>query len=524
MGDKHVGRTVRDDGPRADPSVGPSTAVYYVELDGQLGWWTDRLASLIGYTSEELSGKQIDDVLAPEGRRILTELLDAEEPVRRWTGKFGLLGSDDTTVPCHHEIGVVTDGDGEPAGLIAVATASAGEESPVPLGTYRRIIETLGAVVGDLGSAGTQAEVERTVCEGLVDSELYTAAWIGHRDRDGSVTPTVSAGPETDGGAKAGALEGAEEYPPAEETLDAGETRVVRADFSELPESFRSFATANGVASVVSVPVTSGATTDRVLVACSDRVAGFDEVETWAFEQLGRIVGFAVNAAHTERIVLSEPVVELELRLTSTKLPLVGLASDGDVTGRMEWMTRETDGTVVQYFTVDGADTDTVVASVTSADHVRSCTPVGEGDTDLYEIRLAESIVVELLDAGVETREIRVDERGATIVATSPPDTDVRNVLQQVRSVYSGVELVAKRTLDAPDSEEEAPRLRGVSMTDRQLDAIDAAFEAGYFEWPRESTAEEVAEDLGISAATLHYHLRRAEQALVGAFLDAERP
>lgn len=521
MSDKHVGRSVRDDGPRADPSDGTPTAVYYVDADGRLDWWTDRFASLTGYSSEELSSCRLSDVLAADGMRRVRELLDADEPVRRWTGEFCLHRSDGRAVPCRHEVGVVSNGDGEPTGLIAAATVSTAEPSHVPLGTYRRIIETLGAVVGDLGTAGTQAGIERTVCAGLVDSELYTAAWIGHRDRDGSVTPTVSAGPETGGAAKSGALDGAETYPPARETLDTGETRVVREGDPEFPESFRSFAAANDVASVVSVPVRSGATTDRVLVACSDRAAGFDEVETWAFEQLGRIVGFAVNAAHTERIVLSEPVVELELRLANTQLPLVRLAEEEGVTGRMEWMTRETDGTVVQYFTIEGSDAERIVESVTGVDHVRSCTPVGEGDTDLYEIRLSESFVVELLDAGVETQEITVDGSGVTVVATSPPDTDVRNVLQQVGSVYPGVELVAKRTLDGPNGEDD-PRLSGVSLTDRQLDALAAAFEDGYFEWPREATAEEVAAGLDISAATLHYHLRRAERALVDAFLDAE--
>ncbi|PSQ04409.1 hypothetical protein BRC95_08240 [Halobacteriales archaeon QS_5_68_33] len=44
-------------------------------------------------------------------------------------------------------------------------------------------------------------------------------------------------------------------------------------------------------------------------------------------------------------------------------------------------------------------------------------------------------------------------------------------------------------------------------MTDRQREALEAAFRAGYFHWLRDSTAEEVAESLDIASPTLHSHI-----------------
>jgi predicted DNA binding protein len=44
---------------------------------------------------------------------------------------------------------------------------------------------------------------------------------------------------------------------------------------------------------------------------------------------------------------------------------------------------------------------------------------------------------------------------------------------------------------------------------------LTSAYYAGYFEWPRANTAEEVADSLGISPATLHEHLRTAERKLL---------
>ncbi|TKX53860.1 hypothetical protein EXE44_17175, partial [Halorubrum sp. SS7] len=43
-----------------------------------------------------------------------------------------------------------------------------------------------------------------------------------------------------------------------------------------------------------------------------------------------------------------------------------------------------------------------------------------------------------------------------------------------------------------------------------------------YYDWPRDHTAEEIAESLDIASATLHQHLRAAEHALVSSFVDDE--
>ncbi|MFC7230782.1 helix-turn-helix domain-containing protein [Saliphagus sp. GCM10025308] len=52
----------------------------------------------------------------------------------------------------------------------------------------------------------------------------------------------------------------------------------------------------------------------------------------------------------------------------------------------------------------------------------------------------------------------------------------------------------------------------------------------GYFDWPRGSTGEEIAESMGIAAPTMHQHLRRGLQEILRDFFDedgtdqAERP
>ncbi|WP_089881347.1 helix-turn-helix domain-containing protein [Halogeometricum limi] len=53
------------------------------------------------------------------------------------------------------------------------------------------------------------------------------------------------------------------------------------------------------------------------------------------------------------------------------------------------------------------------------------------------------------------------------------------------------------------------------TLTDRQLTVVRAAVERGYYDAPRGTTHERLADELGLSASTVGEHLRRAEAKLV---------
>jgi predicted DNA binding protein len=57
-------------------------------------------------------------------------------------------------------------------------------------------------------------------------------------------------------------------------------------------------------------------------------------------------------------------------------------------------------------------------------------------------------------------------------------------------------------------------------LTDRQETVLRTAFLADYFESPRGSTAEEVADALDITGPTLLYHLRASQRKLLEEFFD----
>lgn len=52
-------------------------------------------------------------------------------------------------------------------------------------------------------------------------------------------------------------------------------------------------------------------------------------------------------------------------------------------------------------------------------------------------------------------------------------------------------------------------------LTPRQRQAYELAHESGYYEWPREASVKDLADDLGVSKTTFLEHLRSAENHLL---------
>ncbi|ELZ61336.1 MULTISPECIES: helix-turn-helix domain-containing protein [unclassified Haloferax] len=60
-------------------------------------------------------------------------------------------------------------------------------------------------------------------------------------------------------------------------------------------------------------------------------------------------------------------------------------------------------------------------------------------------------------------------------------------------------------------------------LTKRQHEALTLAFSGGYYERPRQVTAEQLAEDLDISQPAMSNLLRRGERQLLSETIDAQR-
>lgn len=485
---------------------------YQLSADGDITWWNEQFASVVGYTDEELSQLDAPDLFSTDAWDRFEARLTGSDETTYWTDKIDMVRKDGEQCTHHHTTSLSRNGDGETlTGIVSVAD----EDLP-----RAELLKTVQLATDRVIAAKTREEIEHALCETLGNAGLYRAVWVGE-ERDGRLEAVAAAGPETVSvDAFAGEWTSADEARPALVTAQTGRISTIRdIPNSEHPDGPREFTADHGFHAGCSVPLVADGTIYGVLTSYTDTSDRYGQLEETLLTQLGRVAGLAIGSVQTERLMLSQPRIELELRLKSDTVPVVRFAKETGATGEREWMTQEEDGTTVQYYTIEGAAPERIVTEMENTDNVRSARVV-DADANLYEVRFAESAAGMLLAAGAETRRIELDPDGVTIVATAPEGTDVREILDRIREIYPETELRAKRTLSERGRRDQPAWPDSTELTDKQTEMVEAAFEAGYFEWPRDVTAEDLAERLDISAATLHYHLRRAQRQLVEAYLD----
>ena len=62
---------------------------------------------------------------------------------------------------------------------------------------------------------------------------------------------------------------------------------------------------------------------------------------------------------------------------------------------------------------------------------------------------------------------------------------------------------------------------RGGTLSARQAEVVELALDHGYFEWPRETDAETLADSLGVASTTLLQHLRKGHGRVLEAMFDS---
>ncbi|MFQ5986478.1 MAG: methylated-DNA--[protein]-cysteine S-methyltransferase [Thermoplasmata archaeon] len=97
--------------------------------------------------------------------------------------------------------------------------------------------------------------------------------------------------------------------------------------------------------------------------------------------------------------------------------------------------------------------------------------------------------------------------------------------LQEVQALFPDARLLSKRAVTNGSAVREAlgSPLFLPNLTKKQARALQAAFDAGYYELPRRVTMDEVSPALNITRSTFQEHLHRAERHLVRAMLPLIR-
>jgi len=216
---------------------------------------------------------------------------------------------------------------------------------------------------------------------------------------------------------------------------------------------------------------------------------------------------------------------EIELQVDNQECFFVRASEETSCRLTLEHLVNRSDGNLLEFFAVDGVDPGRVVGMATEVPAITEARVV-RNDPDGGLVQLVVSgpcVTTTLADAGAVTQAVAASEGTGRIVASVPPHADVRTVVETFRSRHDGSELLASRQDSAVPVRTEQG-VRGTladRLTDRQLETLRTAYLSGYFEWPRESTAEECAAALDISQPTFSQHMRAAQNAISACLFES---
>ena len=387
-----------------------------------------------------------------------------------------------------------------------------------------RISTVAGEVIDTLVEAPSRDAVEREVCDQLVDSELYCGAWIAERTGEGSLSARTSAGDAEASLERIDELAGTDDW-PIRRAVRTGEvqTETDVPTNETVPEPIREAAREDGVGSALAVPISHSESIYGVLTVLADREEAFSDGERAMFSLLGETIGFTIMAVKNRQLLFADTVVELEFRIDGGGTFSFDLSERYDCTISLEWAGTTSNGRTVQYVTVDGLDGETVLAEAHTHDSIEECRLIHDGARRCtIEMQLSESGVRTLANYGATIRDVTVEDGVGTCLIEVSQEADVREIAEALTVIYENTELVARREIDRPVRTAVERRDRIFDrLTDRQLTTLRLAYYSGFFDWPRESTGEEIAEAMDVSPPTMHQHLRKALKTVLGEFFEA---
>jgi len=101
-----------------------------------------------------------------------------------------------------------------------------------------------------------------------------------------------------------------------------------------------------------------------------------------------------------------------------------------------------------------------------------------------------------------------------------PSPQPLGKIVDQLETVGESVSLSCLVGAQSADGADPTVVDRG-RLTDRQREVLEIAYSMGYFAYPREADASQVAEALDISRSTFAEHLATAQHRLLAGVLDS---
>ena len=379
-------------------------------------------------------------------------------------------------------------------------------------GRLKRVVGAVSDVGEVIADAGGPEEVQAGVVSCLADSAAYEGAWVARREhhRDG-IAIAARAGAEIDRTATV--------------TLESLVHQAIQSSTSMVAPVGSRNGNGGSPAQFAAIPVTDGATDHGALVVLAEDREAFDGTEREALRDLGRRIGFSITAVKHRRLLSEDTVLRLAVSYDDSDAVFVDLSRSLGCSVTLEGVVPAESGDIVSFVRVEDGTPGTILEHVAAAEATEDARLIRSFEEEaLIEVVLPETSPVGVfVGHGGKIVDLTVSDGRARLVGEFPPGLDIRKVIEAFGETYPSVELHSKQERAEPtDAGLAVKKALEDDLTDKQRSVLRGAYHSGYFEWPRGSTAEELADSMDVSSPTLHNHLRRAQQKLVGTALDEE--
>ncbi|WP_418285073.1 bacterio-opsin activator domain-containing protein [Halorubrum sp. DTA46] len=393
------------------------------------------------------------------------------------------------------------------------------------LEAFNRLYGISQDVIHALITESTREDLERAVCERLVEADAYDFAWIGEVNHStGRFTRRDSAPADCGFDIATIPFDGETDAErPEASAVRTQEVRVVQ-DIETAPEfeHRREQMRACGYRTMVAIPVAYGDVCYGILAIYDESPNAFSNIDHENLSRLGQNIGHAITAVERKDALTSETVLQLTFSQDGETDALVAASAQG-WTLEFEHLIR-TDPGILAFGGVEGISQDEfreVVDRSTLVTDLRILSP----ESDTYEIELVmnwgEELVPALAKHGAFVTGISIADGELQFVVDVPPRRDKHHLVALVQDHYPDATLRAQWTVprDNPAIADFHLAFEN-QLPKKQRAVLKTAFHAGYFDWPRKSTGEEVAELLGVTQATFSEHFRAAERTLFEAVFE----
>lgn len=382
-------------------------------------------------------------------------------------------------------------------------------------------------------SADSRDGIVETVCDRITDLEVVEFAWVGESSPDpGTLTPSAWGGKDRSYlDMRDFPIEGPATAEPALEAAQTGEMvhvpNIVRADDTG---EWGTAALQQGYRSVLSVPLGYDESLYGVLVIYAGTQNVFDGAFREVLVELGDLVGLGLNTLDRRDALLGRRHITVELGVGANPddgEPFLRLADRLDCTVEVARILPREDETLV-YAACSNVTTRRMngvvedIPSIASVRRIRGTDPC-DSEPCLFEFLASDlGLVSRLADRGIRSHTVAFERGRGRVVATVPSTVNPTTLVEELQAPYPEVTLEQTEVTRERQTVSDAVFVRE-ALTAAQREAIEAAHQAGFFEWPRDSTSEEVAAALGISQPSFAQRLRAAQKKVFDAYCRETR-